>query len=148
MISRDRIAHLHDRYLELVRLEVEEFGVKPTEVRHLIGRLGEFYCALHVGGTLSHRSNQHGFDVVCSQGRRVSVKTTAQTSGFIGIGISTVGQVDDLMLLQYQEGFIATIFYGPMADVIPLCRSYSYSKNYELDIAKARKLMVARTANA
>src|SRR3546814_11525292 len=58
-----------------------EFGVKPTEVRHLIGRLGEFHCALQVGGNLAHMANQHGFDVVCSNDRRISVKTTAQVSG-------------------------------------------------------------------
>jgi hypothetical protein len=58
MITADRIKHLYDRYLELIRLEIDEFGVKPTEVRHLIGRLGEFYCALQVNGTLAHLANR------------------------------------------------------------------------------------------
>ncbi|WP_058361165.1 DUF6998 domain-containing protein [Xanthomonas translucens] len=77
MITTGRIQQLYDKYLELVRLETEEFGVKPTELRHLIGRLGEFYCALQASGTLAHFANQHGFDVVCGNGRRISVKTTA-----------------------------------------------------------------------
>jgi len=34
MITASRIQHLYDRYLELVRLEIDEFGFKPTEVRH------------------------------------------------------------------------------------------------------------------
>ena len=80
MITADRIQQLYDKYLELIRLEIVEFGVKPTEVRHLIGRLGEFHCALQVGGTLAHLANQHGFDVICRNGRRISVKTTAQTT--------------------------------------------------------------------
>lgn len=141
MIALDRIRQLHDRYLELVRLEIEEFGVRPTEVRHLIGRLGEFHCALQVGGTLSHLANQHGFDVVCSRGRRISVKTTAQVTGFVAIGRSTMEQVDDLMLVQYRDGRLHPVYYGPLDAVIPVCRYYDYTGKYELDIAKARRLM-------
>ena len=58
MISFERIVALRDQYLSLIKLEVEEFGVKPTEIRHLIGRLGEFECAIIVGGTLAQRANQ------------------------------------------------------------------------------------------
>ena len=29
MITREQIQHLYDQYLELVRIEVQEFGVKP-----------------------------------------------------------------------------------------------------------------------
>lgn len=141
MIALDRIRQLHDRYLELVRLEIEEFGVRPTEVRHLIGRLGEFHCALQVGGRLSHLANQHGFDVVCSRGRRISVKTTAQVTGFVAIGRSTMEQVDDLMLVQYRDGALHPVYYGPLDAVIPACRYYDYTGKYELDIAKARRLM-------
>lgn len=144
MIDAARIQELYDRYLELVRLEIEEFGVKPTEVRHLIGRLGEFHCALQVDGTLAHMANQHGFDVVCNKGRRISVKTTAQTSGFVAIGKSTINQVDDLMLIQYLHGQLSTVYYGPIAPAIEVCRFYDYSGKHELDIAKARKLMAAK----
>lgn len=70
MIATEQIRILYDKYLELIKLEVEIFGVKPTEVRHLIGRLGEFYCALQVGGTLAYTPNQHGFDVVCNDSNR------------------------------------------------------------------------------
>lgn len=45
------------------------------------------------------------------------------------------------MLLQYRDGHISVVFYGPVADVVPLCRTYDYSKNYELDISMARKQM-------
>ena len=101
MLSIEQIKLLHEKYLELIKLEVETFGVKPTEVRHLIGRLGEFHCALQVGGSLAHEVNQHGFDVGAPSGRRISVKTTAQTTGFVAIRESTLSKVDDLMVLQY-----------------------------------------------
>ena len=110
MITADRIQQLYDKYLELVRLEIVEFGVKPTEVRHLIGRLGEFHCALQVGGTLAYLANQHGFDVVCRNGRRISVKTTAQTTGFVPIGKATIDKVDDLMIIQYRDGELSILY--------------------------------------
>lgn len=141
MITTARIQHLYDKYLELVRLEIDEFGVKPTEVRHLIGRLGEFHCALQVNGSLAHLANQHGFDVVCSNGRRISVKTTAQVTGFVPIGKSTIDRVDDLMVVQYRDGQLSTIYYGPVATAVEVCRYYDYSGKHELDISKARKLM-------
>lgn len=144
MITPNRMKHLFDKYLELVRLEIDEFGVKPTEVRHLIGRLGEFFCALQVNGNLAHLANQHGFDVVCSKGRRISVKTTAQVTGFVAIGKSTIHQVDDLMIIQYRDGELSTIYYGPVGPAIEVCRFYDYSGKHELDISKARKLMATQ----
>lgn len=140
MITPDRIQKLHDKYLELIRLETLEFGVKPTEVRHLIGRLGEFHCALQVGGNLSHLANQHGFDVICSNNRRISVKTTAQVTGFVSISKSTLDRVDDLMVVQFLDGNISTIYYGPVVAAIAICRFYEPSGCYELDISKARRL--------
>lgn len=148
MITADRIQQLFDKYLELIRLEIAEFGVKPTEVRHLIGRVGEFYCALQVGGTLAHLTNQHGFDVICKNGRRVSVKTTAQQTGFVPIGKSTLDKVDDLMVLQYHEGALFTIYYGPVGLAVEAARYYEPSGKYELDISKARRLMAASVAPA
>ena len=56
-ISIDKIKELYEQYYALIKLEIEEFGVKATEVRHLIGRIGEFYCALKVGGALASRAN-------------------------------------------------------------------------------------------
>lgn len=141
MITPDRIKQLFDKYFELIRLETSEFGVNPTEVRHLIGRLGEFYCALQLGGTLAHLTNQHGFDVICKTGRRVSVKTTAQKSGFISIGESTINRVDDIMIVQYQDEALSTVYYGPVTPAVSAARLYQPTGNYELDISKARRLM-------
>ena len=146
MITTDRIQQLYDKYLELIRLEIVEFGVKPTEVRHLIGRLGEFHCALQVGGTLAHLANQHGFDVVCRNGRRISVKTTAQTTGFVPIGKATIDKVDDLMIIQYRDGELSIVYYGPIGPAAAAARHYDHVGKYELDISKARRLAPVATS--
>ncbi|MGB1560727.1 MAG: DUF6998 domain-containing protein [Sinimarinibacterium flocculans] len=131
--------------MEIIRLETLEFGVRATEVRHLIGRLGEFYCALQVNGTLAHVTNQHGFDVVCSQGRRVSVKTTAQKTGFVGLGKqSAIDQTDDLMIVQYSDGQLSTVYYGPVGPAVAAARLYGPSGCYDLTIEKARTLMATQ----
>jgi len=148
MISAERIQQLYDKYLELIRLEITEFGVKPTEVRHLIGRLGEFYCALQVGGTLAHLANQHGFDVICRKGRKISVKTTAQITGFVPIGKTTIDKVDDLMIIQFRDGALSTVYYGPVGPATEVARYYDHVGKYELDIAKARRLMVTLVSSA
>lgn len=140
VISREKIKILYDKYLELIDLEIREFGVKPTEVRHLIGRLGEFYCALETNGALSHTVNQHGFDVVASTGRRISVKTTAQITGFVPISASTVDKADDVMILQYAEGALNIVYYGEISKATEAARFYDNVGKYELDISKARKL--------
>ncbi|RBI68675.1 hypothetical protein DQ400_04700 [Vreelandella sulfidaeris] len=143
MITIDRVQQLYDKYLELVHLEIMEFGVKPTEVRHLIGRLGEFYCALQVEGTLAHLANQHGFDVICRNGRKISVKTTAQATGFVSIGKTTIDKIDDLMIIQYRSGELSVVYYGPVGQAVDAARYYDHVGKYELDISKARRLMAA-----
>ena len=140
MISRDKIKILYDRYLDLIDLEIREFGVKPTEVRHLIGRLGEFFCALETNGTLAHTANQHGFDVVSSAGRRISVKTTAQITGFVPISASTLNRADDVMILQFFEGTLEIVYYGEISKATEVARFYKNVGKYELDLSKARKL--------
>jgi hypothetical protein len=140
MITPAQVQYLYDKYLELIQLETTDFGVKPTEVRHLIGRLGEFYCALRVGGTLTHVTNQHGFDVVCARGRRISVKTTAQITGFVPITKASLKKADDLMIIQFRDGKLSTIYYGPIALAAKAARYYEQVGKYELDIVKARRL--------
>ena len=140
MISQEQIKTLYDKYLELIDLEIREFGVKPTEVRHLIGRLGEFYCALETEGVLAHTANQHGFDVISSSGRKVSVKTTAQKTGFVPISASTISKVDDVMILQFKNGALDVVYFGDISSAIEAARFYEHIGKYELDISKARRL--------
>lgn len=144
MLDKVKIQQLYDHYLELIRLETIEFGVKPTEVRHLIGRLGEFYCALKTKGQLAHTANQHGFDVISENGRTISVKTTAQTSGFVAISARTIDKADDLMVLQFLNGDIDVVYFGPVTDAVNVARLYEKSGNYELDIPKAKRLQAEK----
>jgi hypothetical protein len=140
MIANEHIKVLYEKYFELIKLEIETFGVRPTEVRHLIGRLGEFYCALKVEGTLAHAPNQHGFDVVSKDGRRISVKTTAQKTGFIAISSKTIHLVDDVMIIQYLNGELSVVYYGEVKKSTEVARYYEHVGKFELDIAKARRL--------
>lgn len=140
MISAEKIKILYDKYFELIKLEIYEFGVKPTEVRHLIGRLGEFHCALVLDGTLAHTANQHGFDVISKDGRKISVKTTAQITGFIAISSATINRADDLMIIQYQDQKLSVIYFGTIITAVKAARHYPKSGKYELDISKARRL--------
>ncbi len=142
-MAATKVRTLYERYLELVRLEVEEFGVKATEVRHLIGRLGEFYCALAVEGSLASTANQHGFDVIAKSGRKISVKATAQKTGFVAISSSTAGLADDLMVIGYDAGELSVIFYGDMQLALDAARHYPEKLKYELDISTARSLVSA-----
>ncbi|MEZ9330615.1 hypothetical protein AB4525_15005 [Vibrio breoganii] len=139
-LSLENIKELHDKYLQLIKFEVEQLGVKPTEARHLIGRLGEFYCALTVDGTISHVVNQHGFDVLSPSGRRISVKTTAQKTGFVRISSKTLNNVDDLMVIQFVDGRLDEVYYGDISTATSAARFYDSVNAYELDISKARAL--------
>lgn len=140
MITQEQIRILYNKYLELIELETCEFRVKPTEVRHLIGRLGEFYCALKTKGTLAHTVNQQGFDVISYSGRRVSVKTTAQKTGFIPISATTINKVDDVMILQLKDGALNILYHGEIQKAVDAARFYEDVGKYELDISKAIKL--------
>lgn len=43
---------------------VLQWGVPPTELRHLCGRIGELYAALISNGQMALAVNQQGYDVV------------------------------------------------------------------------------------
>lgn len=141
-LSPVQLDRLYEEYMEVLALEVAEFGCKPTETRHLIGRLGEFYCARQTKGQLARRVNQPGFDVV-AEGRRISVKATAQRTGFVSINARTLDRVDDLMVLQYADGAFEILYHGPIGLAVQAARAWK--DRYELDLAKARRVQLPRT---
>src|SRR5699024_12319104 len=91
-------------------------GCEPTELRHLIGRLGEFFCVIHTNGALARVTNHHGYDVI-SNGRRISVKSTAQENGFISINKNIFDQFDDFFVVQYTKDDFQILFYRPKQEV-------------------------------
>lgn len=121
-VTREQLETLRDRYLELIKEEVELFGVQPTELRALVGRLGEIECVRRVNGSFPEAVNQHGYDVICSKGRRISVKTTAvrdeEMHQPIKFNLKTIDQVDDVMVLRFKNGALETLYYGPVEKVV------------------------------
>ena len=91
-----------------------QWGVPPTELRHLSGRIGELYAALITNGQMATEVNQKGYDVVRADGERVSVKTTAMmgTSGPIAFNRNTLDKVDRVVILRIntEEMQIETLF--------------------------------------
>jgi len=138
VLNQSQIQTLYEEYMEILKLEVNEFGCKPTETRHLIGRLGEFKCALQTNGELAREVNQHGFDVISSTGKRISVKTTAQKTGFVSINKNTLSKVDELMVIQYDKGKFKILYHGDINKAVEVSRTWG--KTYELDLSKAKKL--------
>lgn len=142
MKERNKIQEFYNKYFEILKLETEELGCRTTELRHLIGRLGEFYCALNINGELARTPNQHGFDVISEDGFRISVKTTAQKTGFITINRKTIASFDKLMVLQLVGLEFHKLYYGSMNNIEHLCRVWSGNPDkFELDISKLKNFV-------
>ncbi len=137
-LSSEQLDRLYEEYMRILDLEVGAFGCKPTETRHLIGRLGEFYCARLTVGQLARRVNQEGFDVVGADGRRISVKTTAQKTGFVSLNANTLNRAEDLIVLRYSDGAFDVVYHGEIGPAVEAARSWKV--RFELDLAKARRI--------
>jgi hypothetical protein len=133
-----QLEKLYGDYLNLFEVELNLLRCSPTELRHLIGRIGEFKCALLTNGQLSSKPNQQGFDVISATGQRISVKTTAQKSGFVSINANTVDLVDEIMVIQFNNNCFSVIHHGPIKAALEVSRMYN--NKYELDISKVKKL--------
>lgn len=68
------IAKTLSEYTALLNQEMA-WGAKPTELRHLVGRLGELYIAEKYNGSMAVGVNEKGFDVISSRDNKISVKT-------------------------------------------------------------------------
>ncbi|MEC2078080.1 DUF7225 domain-containing protein [Metabacillus fastidiosus] len=137
-ISKEQIMKLYEDYYQILNHEMNLLNCKPTELRHLIGRIGEFICAIYTDGSLSRETNQHGFDVI-SKGRKISVKTTAQTAGFITINQNTFASFDDLFIVQYINDEFKIIYYGPKEEILSISRNYE--NKYEVDIKRLKAIV-------
>lgn len=78
------------------------WGVAPTELRHLCGRIGELYAALITNGQMATEVNQKGYDVVSAEGERISVKTTATmgSNGHVAFNARSFVEVDRVIVLR------------------------------------------------
>ena len=100
------------------------WGVPPTELRHLCGRLGELYAALITNGQMATEVNQKGYDVVAASGERVSVKTTAMAGngGHLSFNANSLQFVDRVIVLRVntEEMQIETLLDAPLSETIEL----------------------------
>ncbi len=95
-----------------------------------------FFVSFTTNGELSKVTNQHGYDVI-KDGRRISVKKTAQEKGFITINQNTFDQFDDFFVVQYKDDDLKLLFYGAKEE-IPSLRPYG--NTYEVDINSLKRV--------
>lgn len=118
------------------------WGVPPTELRHLCGRIGELYAALITNGQMATEVNQKGYDVVSAEGERISVKTTAVMGygGHISFNPNSLVYVDRIIVLRVntEEMEIETLLNVSVADAIPLMTSERIGKR-TLSLSKLMK---------
>ncbi len=100
------------------------WGVPPTELRHLCGRIGELYAALITNGQMAPEVNQKGYDVVSADGEKISVKTTAMMGygGHVTFNSNSLEFVDRIIVLRIntEEMQIETLLNVPVAVAISL----------------------------
>jgi hypothetical protein len=75
------------------------WGVKPAELNHLTGRIGELYAAMITRGQMAMATNQHGYDVVSAENERISVKTVT-SANHVSFRKSTFHHVDRVLVLR------------------------------------------------
>jgi len=105
-----RIVELLNKYIEILKVE-EALGTPATEMRALIGRIGEIYATIKTDGKLAAVTNQKGFDVTQGNGRTLSVKTTGTLRSSININKKTAHLADDTMVVLYEDGELKIIYH-------------------------------------
>jgi len=120
------------------------WGVPPTELRHLIGRIGELYAALITNGQMATNVNQRGYDVVSGDGERVSVKTTAVmgNSGQIAFNPNTLQEVDRVIILRVntEEMQIEMLFNATVSEAAALMGEKNAQGKAIISLSKLAKL--------
>jgi len=105
-----RIVELLNKYIEILKVE-EALGTPATEMRALIGRIGEIYATIKTDGKLAASTNQQGYDVIQGNRRTLSVKTTGTLRSTININKNTAHLADDTMVVLYEDGELKTIYH-------------------------------------
>jgi hypothetical protein len=126
-----------------------EWGVPPTELRHLCGRIGELYAAIITNGTMALNVNQMGFDVLGENNEeRISVKTTAKmgSQGHISFNKNSLLYVDRVMIFRIDtdDMKIQTLLDKPIAEAIILMTDDG-SGNRNIALSKLDKAPAIRS---
>jgi hypothetical protein len=117
-----------------------QWGVPPTELRHLSGRIGELYAALVTNGQMATNVNQKGYDVVSSKGEKVSVKTTAMMgiSGHISFNPNTLDKVERIIILRIntEEMQIETLLNETVDKTLELMNESNSTGKVSISLSK------------
>ncbi len=109
------------------------WGVNPSELRHLTGRIGELYTAMITRGQMALAVNQHGYDVVSAEGQRISVKTVT-TSNHLTFRKSTIHEVDRIVVLRInideEEASIEEVVDAPVSVFLATCQELADGYRY------------------
>ncbi|MBK1736185.1 hypothetical protein CKO15_13080 [Halorhodospira abdelmalekii] len=116
------------------------WGVPPTELWHLCGRIGELYAALITNGQMATEVNQEGYDVVSGEGERISVKTTATMglSGHVSFNSNSLELVDRVIVLRVntEEMQIETLLNAPIEEALHLMSSARDGRRLSLPLGR------------
>nr|WP_279169383.1 hypothetical protein [Providencia huaxiensis] len=97
-LSQIEIIKSLGRALEWLEKELS-WGSPVAELRHLTGRIGELYVAMITLGQLADSVNQRGYDVISSEGQKISVKTIT-TSNHVAFNKNTLNEVDRIVIVK------------------------------------------------
>jgi hypothetical protein len=75
-----------------------EAGISPQELRAHTGVIGEAFVADYLGVKLTSKNNERGFDLLDSDGLRVSVKTITTSTG-VDFNEATINLVDRVIVV-------------------------------------------------
>lgn len=93
-----------------------QWGVPPTELAHLVTRIGELFTAINCNGQIAMDPKQAGYDVVSSEGYRYSVSCvlTKKARGEINFTREVLEKVDRVAVLQFNVDEMEIV---PLLDV-------------------------------
>lgn len=97
-LSQTQIIRSLGEALEWFEKEIS-WGVSPSQLNHLTGRIGELYVAMITRGQMALATNQRGYDVVSLDGERISVKTIT-SSNHVTFAQSTFDIVDRVIIIR------------------------------------------------
>jgi len=97
-LSQIEIIKSLGRALEWMEKELS-WGSPVAELRHLTGRIGELYVAMITLGQLADSVNQRGYDVISSEGQKISVKTIT-SSNHVAFNRNTIIEVDRIIIVR------------------------------------------------
>lgn len=121
------------------------WGIPPTELRHLCGRIGEMYAALITNGQMATKVNQKGYDLVSGEGERISVKTTAMmgAGGHVNFNVKTLDLVDRIIILRVntEEMQVETLLNSSTTEAFELMGP---EKNGKRSIALSKLIKVLK----